>query len=60
MTEKTTFLLRIDAETKLKLKRRAAELGRSLNGYLNYLLHDLVKGWEEEGQLENRTHAPSN
>ena len=56
-SDKTAFLLRIDPETKERLRIRAEERHWSLNKYLVLLLQDLTKNDGEEGADEDQADS---
>ena len=56
MAEKKSFALRIDADTMKAIEKWAADEFRSINGQLEWMLHQSLK---EAGRLKTKVHNKS-
>jgi hypothetical protein len=54
MADKKSFVLRIDSETYKALERWAADEFRSVNGQIEWILHQQLK---EAGRLKERQNS---
>jgi len=57
LTDETTFVIRMDEETKQKLKAKAKESSRSINGHILHLIKSDLKDEEINQQGKSRFQA---